>query len=151
MKPAAKSTLLVAQCALARPSTGGCAWCGTSLPPGRRAWCGKVCADEFWKNHWWTLARRAAKRRDRRRCVRCGAAPPPRPSARNFPTRDAHRAALRAWRGRRRDERLEVNHILPCRGTHGTLSCRHHLDNLETLCVACHRRHTSALPRGPHK
>ena len=45
---------------------------------------------------------------------------------------------MRAWRKLRSSERLEVNHIVPALGAHGTLSCLHHLDNLETLCVACH-------------
>jgi hypothetical protein len=39
---------------------------------------------------------------------------------------------------------VEVNHRQPALGAHGTLSCLHHLDNLETLCVACHREITSA-------
>ncbi|MBI5245971.1 MAG: HNH endonuclease [Elusimicrobia bacterium] len=43
---------------------------------------------------------------------------------------------------------LEVNHIEPCRGAHGTLSCAHHQANLETLCAPCHRR-LHASSRGP--
>jgi 5-methylcytosine-specific restriction endonuclease McrA len=34
---------------------------------------------------------------------------------------------------------------VPCLGAHGSLSCAHHLDNLETLCPPCHRAHTAAL------
>lgn len=87
-------------------------------------------------NHWWTLARQAAKKRDKRACRRCGWKPEPRP---------ARGAALSLWRRGRRYARLEVNHIEPCLGAHGTLSCAHHADNLETLCVPCHRLHTGAL------
>lgn len=48
-------------------------------------------------------------------------------------------------RAQRRTLRLEVNHRVPCLGAHGTLSCSHHLANLETLCVPCHKAHTAAL------
>ena len=54
-----------------------------------------------------------------------------------------YRAAMRLWRAAKKTGRMEVNHQVPCRGKHGTLSCDHHLDNLETLCVACHRAVTS--------
>ncbi len=115
------------------------------LPASRRTWCSDGCAAAFWRNHWWTLARRAAKRRDKHRCRRCGHSPPKRPAARAFPLRADYLAAFRRWRAARRTERLEVNHITPCRGAHGTLSCAHHVDNLETLCVSCHREHTRGL------
>jgi 5-methylcytosine-specific restriction endonuclease McrA len=111
-----KSTALVAVCALARPGEGACSWCGKPVPKGRRMWCRGRCATAFWNNHWWPRARRAAKRRDKYACVRCG-------------------------RGRP----VEVNHIAPCHGAHGEISCAHHLTNLETLCIACHRVHTAGL------
>jgi hypothetical protein len=98
----------------------------------------------FWNNHWWTQARRAAKRRDRYRCCECGHEPPKRPTRRRFPSETAYRAAMRVWRSGRRAARLEVNHREPALGAHGTLSCLHHLDNLETLCVACHLVKTTA-------
>ncbi|MDE2141905.1 MAG: HNH endonuclease [Elusimicrobia bacterium] len=113
----AKSAALIASCALARPSAG-CKWCGKPLPPRRRTWCGGRCAAAFWNNHWWPRARRAVRRRDKYRCVTCG-----------------------------KTGKLEVNHRIPCRGAHGILSCAHHLDNLEMLCVPCHRAHTSTITR----
>ncbi len=136
---------VLARCPLARPAPGGCAWCGAALPPTRRSWCADRCAEAFRANHWWRRARQAAKRRDRRRCVRCGHAPAPRPSARGFASRAGYLAALRAWRAGRPADRLEVNHREPCRGAHDVLGCAHHLENLETLCVACHRAHTRGL------
>ncbi|MDQ2872271.1 MAG: hypothetical protein M3R35_03965 [Candidatus Eremiobacteraeota bacterium] len=147
VKASSKSASLVLACRLARPVAGGCAWCGAHLPPRRRTWCGDRCAAAFWTNHWWTLARRAAKRRDKYRCVQCGHALPKRPARAAFKTDAAYRAAMRVWRGQRRAGRLEVNHRVPCRGQHGTLSCAHHLTNLETLCIACHQQHTSAITR----
>jgi 5-methylcytosine-specific restriction endonuclease McrA len=123
-----KSTALLSVCALANKSGEGCAWCGGELPKRRRTWCGDRCANAFWTNHWWTLARRAAKRRDRYRCKRCGERAPKRGSA--------------EWRALRKTKRVEVNHIVQAQGAHVRLSCLHHLTNLETLCVSCHKAQT---------
>lgn len=142
-----KSAALLAQCSLAHRTPQRCGWCGGALPKGRRTWCSDRCADGFWKNHWWSLARRAAKRRDKYRCARCGHVPVKRPSKRVPIAPSAYNAAMRAWRKARTRDRLEVNHRIPCNGRHGTLSCDHHLENLETLCVACHQEHTRAIPR----
>ncbi len=139
-----KRSAVLAACALARPIEGGCAWCGgTPLPPRRRIWCSDRCGDAFWTNHWWTLARRAAKRRDRYRCKRCGAAAPKRPNPRTVSSPHEYRSAMRSWRAAKKRNRMEVNHREPCRGAHRTLSCAHHLGNLETLCLACHREETA--------
>ena len=141
-----KSAALLAVCSLAPPlAGGGCAWCGAALPARRRTWCSDRCGDRFWANHWWSVARRTAKRRDKYRCTRCGAAPPKRPVKAAFKTQPAYLRAMRAWRAEKRTARLEVNHIVPCEGKHGQLSCAHHLDNLETLCPGCHKVHTAAL------
>jgi hypothetical protein len=113
------------------------------LPPRRRTWCSDRCGDAFWNNHWWSQARSAAKRRDKYRCIRCGHIAPKRPTRVRFPNETAYRAAARAWRAGRAENRLEVNHLSPALGAHGALSCVHHLENLETLCVACHKAFTS--------
>jgi hypothetical protein len=139
-----KSASLLAGCPLARPAFDGCAWCGAALPPRRRTWCSERCSTTFWTNHWWTLARSAAKRRDKYRCRACGAVAPKRPSKDACATVLAYRTAMRDWRSAKKTQRMEVNHRIPCRGKHGTLSCEHHLDNLETLCIGCHQLHTSA-------
>lgn len=133
------ASALTASCPLARPAPGGCSWCGAALPPSRRVWCGPKCAAAFADNHWWRKARRAAKRRDKRRCARCGHAPAPRPGPAKFSRRRDYLAALRAWRASRPADRLEVHHRAPCRGGHDAPGCVHHLENLETLCVPCHR------------
>jgi hypothetical protein len=65
-----------------------------------------------------------------------------------FPSDATYRAAMRVWRAGRPANRLEVNHRLPAMGAHRTLSCVHHLENLETLCVACHRETTAAMRNG---
>jgi len=138
-----KSASLLAGCALARGVPGGCGWCGAPLPPRRRTWCSDRCGEAFWENHWWSVARRAAKRRDKYRCRRCGHVPPKRPTKARFGRESDFRAAMRAWRAGRATARLEVNHRSPARGAHRSLSCLHHLENLETLCVSCHRIETA--------
>jgi hypothetical protein len=142
-----KSASLLAACPLAAGQAGACAWCGADLPPRRRTWCGERCSNAFWSNHWWTLARRAAKRRDKYRCRRCGHTAPKRPARVRYPSETAFRNAMRAWRKEKSAGRVEVNHREPALGAHGTLSCIHHLENLETLCVACHREVTAASRR----
>lgn len=124
---------------------GACAWCGEPLPAGRRSWCSDRCGDAFWANHWWSVARHSAKRRDRYSCRRCGTRGPKRPVKTKFAKRAAYLTALRAWREQKLAGRLEVNHIRPAAGRHRELSCVHHLDNLETLCLACHKAHTATL------
>ena len=143
-----KSLSLLAVCTIAHGiADGQCAWCGEALPARRRTWCSDRCANTFWNNHWWSLARRAAKRRDKYRCKRCGKERPKRPTRLRFASEASYKRAMTTWRKERKVERLEVNHIEPCVGQHRTLSCMHHLENLETLCVECHKAHTSALPR----
>ncbi|HTZ54429.1 MAG TPA: hypothetical protein VMB20_05150 [Candidatus Acidoferrum sp.] len=92
-------------------------------------WCSDRCSERFWSNHWWTLARRAAKKRDKYRCTRCGHEPP----KRSHPN----------YKRLRKTDRLEVNHIAQARGAHRVLSCLHHLANLETLCLDCHHATTA--------
>ncbi|HEY0383215.1 MAG TPA: HNH endonuclease [Candidatus Elarobacter sp.] len=144
-----KRDALLAICSLAPPlADGACAWCGSALPAGRRSWCSDRCGDAFWANHWWSVARQSAKRRDRYRCRRCGVRAPKRPVPTAYATRARYLAAMRAWRKEKRTARMEVNHIVPCRGRHKVLDCAHHLDNLETLCPDCHKEHTAALRPG---
>ncbi len=96
---------------------GACPWCGRILPAGRRRWCSDPCRDDFIDNHFWSHARDAAVRRDRKACRRCGA---------------RHRA------------KLEVHHVEPRRGRGYGAGCHHHLDLLETLCHRCHVAETNA-------
>lgn len=101
-----------------------CRWCNDVLHPARKRWCSDKCANAYGKNHWWTDARKAAKRRDKYRCVRCGA-----DRNGNTPTGGQRPAKLRG---------LNVHHIVPAEGRHSITDCAHHLTNLETLCKVCH-------------
>lgn len=65
-------------------------------------------------------------------CARCGGLFPARRSA-------ARRVKLPS---------VQVNHIRPALGLHGTLDCVHHQENLEVLCTPCHREVTIAQRRG---
>lgn len=86
--------------------------CGKPLPPRRRRWCSDKCSKYYfntiYNNHDWNSARKAAKRRDKWKCVQCGS-----------------------------KIKLEVNHIKACLGKRG-FGCQHHLSNLETLCREHH-------------
>lgn len=86
-----------------------CRWCDTPLRGRQQRWCSQECADSFGRNHWWTWASPAAKKRDGMACTICGST-----------------------------ERLETDHITPCLGRHSDSGCHHHLDGLRTLCHDCH-------------
>ena len=65
----------------------------------------------FVANHRWTQAKAAAKKRVTfYKCERC----------QSFV------------------EKVEVNHIVPCKGRHGAWGCHHHQANLNVLCKPCH-------------
>lgn len=98
---------------------GRCDLCGHWLVGRQKRWCGKKCALAYRRQHSWTHARTAARRRDGYRCRHCGT-------------------------GRENPEcHLEVNHIMPLNGKGYGWSCAHHLENLEVLCRACHRKVTA--------
>ena len=100
---------------------GVCDRCEAELAPGRRRWCSDECSLAYYRDHIWQYARNAALHRDKRRCVN-GCEP-------DYVTP------------------LEVDHIEAARGLHSKHACVHHLDNLRTLCVPCHRKRTAEQRR----
>jgi hypothetical protein len=104
----------IIRCSLSR--WGGadkrCRWCDAELPPKHRRWCSKSCRRRFTENHVWSVARAVALERDQGRCVRCGG------QAADWPLKVV----------------LQVHHKTPVFGVRH-ISCRHHLDGLETLCA----------------
>jgi 5-methylcytosine-specific restriction endonuclease McrA len=118
---------LLAACPLyPDPIAGACRACGKTLKGRRKQWCGQSCSRSWRTNHMWTYARRAARRRDKYRCTKCG--------ARGLSPAEKKRGDVE---GR---VHLEVNHLRPLAGAkRAVASCANHLDNLETLCETCHK------------
>ena len=141
---------------------GVCNRCGKTLTGRQTQWCSDECSRSLSAEHDWTVARRAAKQRDRHRCVRCGQSPKVRRRVDRIDlswrssqfrlknlgieivgieipiaigdTREAARYVdVYEW-----TERLEVNHIEPRVGRGYGFGCHNHLSNLETLCHPCH-------------
>ena len=103
-------------CPLLVNEEGLCDWCAAPLTGRRTRWCSRRCNRDYVANHRWTQAKQAAKAEAAHyQCARC----------RSFV------------------QYVEVNHIIPCKGKHGTFGCHHHLDNLEVLCKPCHRAVTA--------
>lgn len=101
---------------------GVCDRCEVELPKGRKRWCSDDCAAHYYRHHIWQYARNAALRRDKRRCVNgCVFVDSTVP--------------------------LEVDHIEAAKGAHSKHACVHHLDNLRTLCVPCHKARTAEQRR----
>lgn len=101
--------------------------CRRPLPARRRAYCSDAHARQFTRNHVWLEARKAARRRARWACERCGFKP-------STVKKDAVARTLYA----RVELRLEVNHILPLGGAYRGVTCLNHQTNLEVLCHRCH-------------
>lgn len=87
-----------------------CNFCGKKLTGRQERWCSSKCNTEYYEQHYWTSRRKAALKRDKHKCVKCG----------------------------QPEVKLEVNHINPLIGSGYNLSCKHHLENLETVCHPCH-------------
>ncbi len=108
---------------------GLCWRCGVALPPRRRHWCSDDCGQWWRNNHDWNSAREVALKRDKHRCVKCGA--------------DGYPISSSLYRGSYTGRtmfpvKLEVNHIVPREGKGYGQGCHNHQENLETLCHNCH-------------
>ena len=108
--------------------------CRTPLEGRRTAYCSDKHAREFQRDHVWADARRAARRRAKWACERCGFKP-------NEIKKDPERRLIFT----RHELRLEVNHIQPLGGRYRGVTCLNHQENLEVLCHRCHVLATGAL------
>ena len=139
-----------------------CRYCAREVEPGERLWCSERCRKKAL--HAFSLAndpayqRRAVWKRDRGQCAACGrdtlalrhqlqAAPTACPTSEAGSEREQlYSELLREGYDRHRLDRFvlwEMDHIQPViEGGGGT-----GLDNLQTLCVPCHKGKTAALLR----
>lgn len=114
------------------------ATCRAELEGRRTAYCCDAHARKFEREHVWIHARRAARRRAKWACERCGFKPAEL-------RKDPERRAIYS----RYQLRLEVNHIQPLGGRYRAVTCLNHQSNLEVLCHACHLMAGSRLRLTP--
>jgi ribosomal protein S14 len=110
--------------------------CRQPLAGRRTAYCSDSHAREFQRNHVWSEARRAARRRARWACQRCG-----------FKPAEIRKNPIARSAFRRYELRLEVNHIQPLAGSYRGVTCLNHQANLEVLCHRCHVEATGGQRR----
>lgn len=149
-----------------------CRWCGGEVPPRRQTWCSDECVHEFRLRSDVGYARQKVLERDRGICSRCGhdATTTLRmieesqyfyalfglckcAVVNRWSTGGSSFSFLTDPRFQKRCPcpscqarplgRWEMNHILPV--VEGGGCCA--IDNLETLCMACHKTHTRELAR----
>lgn len=116
-------------------AAGHCRVCGDKVAGGRRTWCGTECQEMYERNHYWQLARQAAVKRDKYRCVRCGWSIE---LGNLLPTGQYVFWSRAILLNRGESNWLEVNHIVPLVGAGYGTGCVHHVAGLETLCHKCH-------------
>lgn len=136
-----------------------CRWCGLIVKPPRRSFCSDICVDEFKEVTDFSRARGRVYCRDRGICAKCHAdtykirnvldglrlgffsdktRTPPDLKAFQFYRDLLKLGKHRAFSG----DLWDADHVLEViRG--GT----NHLDNLQTLCLACHKEKTKQLRR----
>ncbi|NDF13379.1 MAG: HNH endonuclease [Proteobacteria bacterium] len=134
-----------------------CRWCRGPVTPPRKSWCGDACVDEYRLRYDSTYQRRIVLKRDKGVCAGCGldclelarlVVRTHREVGYEEAVQKLIDAGLRStdlrWKGWRKD-RLhplwQADHIVPVvEGGGGTT-----VENLRTLCSACHRKVTADL------
>src|SRR5262249_14520909 len=122
-----------------------CRQCGLETKPPRRSFCSDLCVHEWRLRTDASYLREQVFKRDRGRCALCGL------DTENLRRRLCvlARRNRQAWRRqiaelkipRKRATLWDADHIVPvCQGGG---ECG--LDNVRTLCLACHRRETERL------
>jgi 5-methylcytosine-specific restriction endonuclease McrA len=133
-----------------------CRWCGTEVPADRRCWCSQQCVDAYLVLTQPSRARQLVEARDHGICALCGldcpalvremeALLPDISSVSKLMGR--HRISVSRWMTRRRSHLWDMDHIVPV--SRGGGCCG--LDNLRTLCIACHKRVTAEMRRERRK
>jgi 5-methylcytosine-specific restriction endonuclease McrA len=121
--------------------------CGAKLPARRRKWCSNKCnqyyLDRVYGEHEWNSARVKALARDHYRCRQCGSDGTIPKSIYDQLTFENDRDKWEKLQKLGRLYQLEVNHENPRRGKGYQVGCWNHLENLKTLCHACHLKVTA--------
>lgn len=119
-----------------------CRWCGIVVKPPRRSWCSQACVDEFLMRSSAETMRRHMFRRDKGICVACGCDT----EKLQRVLRLVRFSGSERWRlfrklGFNEGRALwEADHIIEvCNGGET------HLDNMQTLCVPCHKQKTRKM------
>lgn len=103
-----------------------CRECGTEVPKGRRSFCSKECVDRWRVRTDPGYARLLVFRRDKGICAQCGT---------------DTMEGLKRPRARGTGHLWQADHIVPVVEGGGECS----IENLRTLCTACHQRETNEL------
>lgn len=136
-----------------------CRTCGVVLDGRKTSFCSQACRDDALIRCWPSEARRQVKARDKEVCAGCGLDCAAAKKIIQTAGRECWGQGVR-WNGqigrisgyeavwqflatKPRSHLWEANHIVPV--VEGSGGCG--LDNLETLCIWCHRDHTAELRR----
>jgi 5-methylcytosine-specific restriction endonuclease McrA len=139
-----------------------CRRCSTEVPPGKRTFCGPACIEAWRLTTDPTFLRRMTRRRDKGVCATCGLPTQKLEKAiselRQIRSRwgfvhpeingisEGIRQILKALTGREDPNRTtfwDADHVVEV--INGGGECG--LENIQTLCVWCHRKKTARLAR----
>ncbi len=118
-----------------------CRWCNLEVPPGRLTFCSNWCVEEWKLRSDPGHLRERVFERDRGICALCGVDCV---AQMNHIKRLRGAARLRAaaeWRLQGRKSLWDADHIVPV--IEGGGECD--ISNMRTLCLKCHRLHTTRL------
>lgn len=120
-----------------------CRWCQTEVPSGRRTFCADTCVHEWKLRTDPSYLRERVFERDKGVCAACGVDTVA--LRRDMRKLDyaARRKFLKEWRlveGSRKSL-WDADHVVPV--AEGGGQCD--LQNMQTLCLLCHRKATTAL------
>jgi 5-methylcytosine-specific restriction enzyme A len=132
-----------------------CRWCGKPVPKGRLEWCSDGCVDDWKVRGGGSWAREVIGKRDKGVCAQCGVDTKRIKAAYMRALRWARKMDPDTWQrmekvracfGRRgwdvrRESWWDVDHILEVVNGGGQCGA----ENLQTLCIRCHKAKTARL------
>lgn len=120
-----------------------CTWCQKEVPTGRRTWCSHKCVDQYRMATDWQYLSSKIYERDKGICQSCGVDTK---EIREQLNRDQKEMKeRREWpcypKGYFR-RTYDIDHIIPVEDGGKSI-----MENLQTLCVACHKKKTAEQAR----